>query len=1001
MLRESYYLINQTHLHEGWHDGMSSGWNYDNRGAKKMPIDKGPYTISNVSGEFPTAIIREMQVAKEGVFTLENSVTFTDGFDGFVMSLYDENEKEAMRIITEDGEFKALGGGNEYVTLFKPENTVGKFWFSITVDYDENTVTYYINSTWCATLPVLASSFKFLKIGTLEGHILGVEPSGAMDLYANYPLCDSFQHFPVGSNHPAWKVNGNVAITDRDDLQLLSETSTKSTAYRKFDKQNGKLLLETYHFNYSNGGETVLEAMCGKNVLFTVSTKNKELYLNGEKVRYFLDEMWYRFRFELDTKTGKGTFSVNSKKPWSFEFDKGGIDGLLYTSKDGADLRIDNLKLQHVFEYEDYCPQPVAPKGYGDYTVGINMCSLWHTGCHAGWDFINPFAENKPILGYYDEGLPEVADWEIKFMVENGITAQFYCWYLGGDNNRPLKKTRLSDALVDGFLNAKYSHMMNFGILFEAQSTPASPEAFKKYVVPFWIENFFTDERYVKIGNKAVICIYALPQIVAKFGSTEAVKDCFDFLRNEVKKLGYEDLIIFSNCNVSKLLRECGIDAGYVYGWLRQGCDPNYQISSTVEKLRDLPHFIPTASTGFNRLPWDTERSPCISVEDWRYLLTHFRDVFLPSFKDKPDWTHKFIMLSNWNEYGEGTYICPSGLNEFGYVEGVRDVFTQGFEDGFNPNIKPTANQLKRLSTLYPQDRKNLRCLEEKPLSKNILFDVAATSYDVILDMKPTLENWKIEQADVISTDNGTIRMKTTDTDPKMTYKGELNFDCETANGIRLVVDSDITCWAPVYYITDENPLWGPANKAVTTLKKGTHEYIIPFHGNKRRSRPYAFTSFGSTYKGKVLGLRFDPNEAIGYESELIECQLIHINANKISDHLFINGEDMVLDNDIVIDNGHYMVPIFPERNILYRLNAFYKYNGNKKVLSLYGNHTSAIFELGSRTAYLGGEKVTLDCVPYFDNGLPMIPIDIVCKTFGYTFTKKDGNYYITTPFDK
>ena len=46
-------------------------------------------------------------------------------------------------------------------------------------------------------------------------------------------------------------------------------------------------------------------------------------------------------------------------------------------------------------------------------------------------------------------------------------------------------------------------------------------------------------------------------------------------------------------------------------------------------------------------------------------------------------------------------------------------------------------------------------------------------------------------------------------------------------------------------------------------------------------------------------------------------------------------------------------------------------------------------------------KKVTLDCVPYFDNGLPMIPIDIVCKTFGYTFEKKDGNYYITTPFDK
>ena len=59
-------------------------------------------------------------------------------------------------------------------------------------------------------------------------------------------------------------------------------------------------------------------------------------------------------------------------------------------------------------------------------------------------------------------------------------------------------------------------------------------------------------------------------------------------------------------------------------------------------------------------------------------------------------------MLSNWNEFGEGTYICPSGLNEFGYLECVREVFTGGCASDTETNIKPSANQLKRLSTLYP-----------------------------------------------------------------------------------------------------------------------------------------------------------------------------------------------------------------------------------------------------------------------------------------------------------
>ncbi len=561
--RQAYYLINQPHFGENWHDGISSGWNYDYRGAKKMDIDRGPYSISNVDGRFPTAFIREMQVAKEGVFTLENSVVFSEGFDGFIMSLYDENENDMMRIITKDGAFMALGGCDEYVPLLKPERTLGKHWFNIILDFDTETITYYIDSFWCATLPMLGKTFKYLKVGTLGTHKVGVEMSGPVDLYANFALHDSFKHYPEGTVPFMWKSEGDVRVNREDELVLKSDNEN-AVAYKKFDAQKGRLLLETYHFNYVNNGETVLDVMHGKDVLFSVSTKDKNLYLNGKKVRYFLDEMWYRFRFELDTKEGAGKFFVNNKEPYEFTFESKSLDGIRYTSNGGAELRVDNIKLEHIIEYEDYCPRPVPPKGYGDYTIGMNMCSLWRTGNHIGWDCITAFPETKPVMGYYDEGIPEVADWEIKFMVENGITQQYYCWYLGQYRNGPIKKTRLSDALVDGFMNAKYSDMMQFGLIFEAAATPENPESFKKYIVPFWIENFFTDKRYAKIGNKAVICIYSLPGIANKFGSDEAVKDCMDFLREEVKKVGYDDLIIFTNAEINERTKAMGVDACYV-----------------------------------------------------------------------------------------------------------------------------------------------------------------------------------------------------------------------------------------------------------------------------------------------------------------------------------------------------------------------------------------------------------------------------------------------------
>ncbi len=994
--RQSYYLINQPHMGESWHDGMSSAWDYDGRGAKKIEIDRGPYSLSNVEGKFPTAYIREMQVAKEGVFTLEMSVTFTEGFDGFILSLYDADENDMMRIITKDGAFTALGGCEEYVQLYKPESTLGRHWFNIILNFDEETITYYIDSCWCATLPMLAKSFKYLKVGTLGTHKVGVEMTGAVDLYANFALHDSFLHYPAGSVPFMWKADGKVFINHADELVLESVDGT-SSAYKKFDAQKGNLILETYHFNYVNNGETVLDVMHGKSVLFSVSTKGGDLYLNGNKVRYFLDEMWYRFRFEVDTKNGSGKFYVNNKEPFEFTFESKSLDGIRYTSKDGAELRVDNIRLQHAIEYDDYCPRPIPPKGFGDYTIGINMCSLWRTGNHIGWDCITAFPETKPVIGYYDEGIPEVADWEIKFMVENGINQQYYCWYLGQYRNGPIKKSRLSDALVDGFMNAKYSDMMQFGLIFEAAATPESPESFKRYIVPFWIENFFTDKRYAKIGNKAVICIYSLQGIANKFGSEEAVKDCLDFLRAEVKKVGYEDLIIFTNINISEQAKAMGVDACYVYGWGRAGYSCDYQIAQQlVKKSKEhiLP-FIPTASTGYNRLPWDTERSPVIEPDEFRRLLQYYKDESLPALKEQPEWMHKFVMLSNWNEYGEGTYLCPHAQYGFGHIEAVRNVFTGGHDEGVITNFRPTANQLKRLSTLYPQERRMLRChdSEDRPNNLNLI-----PKECMVLDMSPKLGNWSMDQMDVIETD-GTLKGTSNDSDAKFQYNGALDIPCTQANVLKFTLDSSISDNVCIYYTTSDSPKWCSANKTVITILTGRHEYCVPLATGTRRIRPYYEPS--KTYSGILTGIRIDPSTVSGVVSELIECALYHESNECHEGHLFINGEDMILDNDFVEMNGHFMVPIFPERCIIYRLNGFYKYNAQKKLLSIFANNKSIEFEIGSRKAKINGEVISLDVVPYFYNGLPMIPFDTVCDVFGYKFEYKNKNIYITTPFDK
>ena len=117
------------------------------------------------------------------------------------------------------------------------------------------------------------------------------------------------------------------------------------------------------------------------------------------------------------------------------------------------------------------------PKGAEDYYIGMNVCSLWRNGGHYGWSCITPFDDPRPVLGYYDEGVPETADWEIKYLVEHGIDFQAFCLFFYHDGPFNIGATHL----YDGFMNAKYADMSDFCILLEAANgdSPSSVEDWK------------------------------------------------------------------------------------------------------------------------------------------------------------------------------------------------------------------------------------------------------------------------------------------------------------------------------------------------------------------------------------------------------------------------------------------------------------------------------------------------------------------------------------------
>ena len=991
VIREAYYLADDNHEYgRGWSPAPASGWWYDGRGAKTLERNFAPYPLANISGDAPTALIRELRKTSEGVVTVLTAVRFNAGFDGLVIRLYDTNKDDACCLYTKNGCYYALTKGQKDVLLKKEENPLGVHYFKIVINFDEKKVSYHIDNAFVADVPLTAKYIKFYKIGTLAGHILDIVP-GDMHIHANYAVNERFMFNPSDCVPEGWiadcEDDASVRVAG-DNLELSSENMTQATVYKELSPIKGNQCFESFFFmpTLQNGARITLSGS-GK-ILLTFSVEDGDFCADGKHLRYALGEMWYRLRFEFDLDKKTAIIKVNGKKAGIAKIPKcEGIDRIEYSlCAENALLLVDYIRLFPMIEYEDYCPKPVLPKGKNDYVIGMNMCSLWHTGSHIGWDVITPYPEIKPVIGYYDEGLPEVADWEIKFMLEHGVDFQLYCWY-ASKANAPMKTTVLSEAIHDGYFNCKYSEMSRFALLWEAANAakPDSLESFKRYYVPYWIEQFFSDDRYMRIENKAIMAVFGSSALINALGSPEVVHEAFDYLRAEVSKLGYDGMIIMACGAPSEELKNCGFDAAYAYGWGKQGYDPDFITNAVrAQQSLDIIHVVPTASTGFNNVAWAETRSPSITAEDFKKVHTVFRDEMLPSFKDKPSWTHNFVMCSNWNEFGEGTYIMPcKGLNGFGYLDALLDVYTKENSEDHTDAV-PTPNQLSRLSYLYPQDRKMIRTqgYYTDPVPDKVL-----TSFDFNRFGKGDLDKYFGRvTCDAKLTETGAIVGTSHSADPQIILRDKCSLDFRKIDGyvpthIRLRGKVNKPCGVELFYTTESEPFFSQSKAFGFSLSPEKSECTI-----RITKRP--------TLAEPITGLRIDPADIADIDFELYGVDLL-VDVNKPL--FFLDGESQPINSPVQIKDGYTLFPFNPYHVLVYKLGLYYEYSEAKKQLSFYSKDCSVKFRIGSRTAFINGEKRLLDVrIETFD-GLPMLPLEIMSKVFGFKFTYNAPRLDITT----
>ena len=347
-------------------------------------------------------------------------------------------------------------------------------------------------------------------------------------------------------------------------------------------------------------------------------------------------------------------------------------------------------------EHTSYVPTPM-PVSTGDYLIGAMLCPLWRQTALPGvWNDIAPFPDRTPVLGYYDEGDPEVSDWEIKFAVEHGINFFVPVWYRQKDNlGKPVRP--LYEHWINGFLQSRYAHMSKFAILWENSNDVTCGVAGESDLISnllnYWITRYFKSGHYLILDGKPLIYIYTIPKFIQEIGGEAAAARSIRRMREAAVDSGFRGLILLGCNNTASVeaveqMNRIGLDHSYSYHWPTftplMPASESPSSSAVVEAQKQCwerlaktaPENIITVSMGWDSTPWKSSSSGVC----WRLTPVEFKELCrsakaVMDQRSPSGLDHRMMLVDNWNEYGEGHYIFPTRQYAFGYLNAIRATF--------------------------------------------------------------------------------------------------------------------------------------------------------------------------------------------------------------------------------------------------------------------------------------------------------------------------------------
>lgn len=336
-----------------------------------------------------------------------------------------------------------------------------------------------------------------------------------------------------------------------------------------------------------------------------------------------------------------------------------------------------------------YVPEPAPVRG--PFEVGAYYFPGWKSA--GQWHPIRGFPERRPMLGWYREGDPEVADWHIKWAVEHGITFFAYDWYWSQGARQ------LEHGLHDGYFKARYRHLLKFCLLWANHNAPhTSSHDDCLAVTRHWIEHYFRRPEHLTVGGKPVMIIFSPHRLTEDLGS-DGVHRAFDAMRAECRRAGLPGLHLVACVSDAGQARQAareGYDAITAYNWPHLGMEGNGPFAPFAGLLdgyrRHWAHLaeqspIPLSPLpvcgGWDSRPWHGENNLVRFGRTPALFRQHLEDAKAVLIKGGPRRTNgpALVLVEAWNEWGEGSYIEPHQEFGFGYLDAIRRVFTEAPDD--------------------------------------------------------------------------------------------------------------------------------------------------------------------------------------------------------------------------------------------------------------------------------------------------------------------------------